>query len=122
MSVFQMLSYIIPLLLHQVEELVKSKGVEILVIDAHFPDGNSPHIIPQLKDENPDLRVLIFSGLEENLHAIKFIHAGANGYLSKLSEEEEVEQAIRSIVQKGESTSRKLFEIYWSSMPITLDQ
>ncbi|CAM3621807.1 response regulator transcription factor [Elizabethkingia occulta] len=91
--------------LHQIEELIESKNVNILIVDAHFPDGNSLHILPKLKSLYPNLRILIFSGLEENLHAIKFIHAGANGYLSKLSEEEEVEQAIRSIVQKGEYIS-----------------
>lgn len=51
--------------LHQVEELIKTKGVEILVIDAHFPDGNSLHILPQLKDANPDLKVLIFQVLKK---------------------------------------------------------
>lgn len=86
----------------QIVELVKSKGVEIAIIDAHFPDGNSLHIIPQMKIANPDIRVLVFSGLEEDLHVLKFIKAGASGYVSKLSEEVEIRQAISDIVHKGE--------------------
>jgi len=88
--------------LHQVLELVESKGIEMAIIDAHFPDGNSLHIIPQMKNINPDIKILIFTGLEEELHGLKFIKAGANGYLSKLSEEEEVKEAVTAFIEKGE--------------------
>ncbi|EFK35264.1 Response regulator uvrY [Chryseobacterium gleum] len=88
--------------LHQVLELVESKGIEMAIIDAHFPDGNSLHIIPQMKSINPDIKILIFTGLEEELHGLKFIKAGANGYLSKLSEEEEVKEAVTAFIEKGE--------------------
>ena len=88
--------------LQKVMELVKSEEIEIAIMDAHFPDGNSLHILSEMKTANPDLKILIFSGLEEDLHALKFIKAGANGYLSKLSEEDEVSGAILHFIQKGE--------------------
>ncbi|WP_336702953.1 response regulator transcription factor [Chryseobacterium indologenes] len=94
--------------LHQVLELIESKGIEMAVIDAHFPDGNSLHILPQMKSVNPDLKILIFTGLEEELHGLKFIKAGADGYLSKLSEEEEVREAITTFIEKGEYFSALL--------------
>lgn len=97
--------------LQKIEETVMEKGIDIAIIDAHFPDGNSLHILSRLKNANPDLKILIFSGLEEELHALKFIKAGANGYLSKLSEEEDVKQAVSDMVNKGEyfsETVRKL--------------
>ncbi len=97
--------------LHQVLEIIESKGVEMAVIDAHFPDGNSLHILPQMKSVNPDLKILIFTGLEEELHGLKFIKAGANGYLSKLSEEEEVREAITAFIEKGEYFSDLLRDL-----------
>lgn len=91
--------------LQEVAEQVKSKAVDILIIDAHFPNGNSLHILPDVKAENPNVKILIFSGLEEHLYALKFMNAGANGFLSKLSEEEEVKQAVISMIEKGEYIS-----------------
>ena len=88
--------------LQQVIELVESKEIEMAIIDAHFPDGNSLHILPQMKVANPNIKILIFTGLEEELHALKFIKAGANGYLSKLSEEDEVRDALATFIEKGE--------------------
>lgn len=86
----------------QIVELIESKGVEIAVIDAHFPDGNSLHILSKMRTANPGIKILVFTGLEEDLHVLKFIKAGANGYVSKLSEEEEIRQAISDMVHKGE--------------------
>ncbi|PQA89907.1 DNA-binding response regulator [Chryseobacterium shigense] len=86
----------------QIVELVGSKEIEIAIIDAHFPDGNSLHILPEMKKANPNIKILVFTGLEEDLHVLKFIKAGANGYVSKLSEEEQIRQAISDIVYKGE--------------------
>ncbi|WP_185126226.1 response regulator transcription factor [Chryseobacterium sp. MYb7] len=94
--------------LHQVLELVESKKVEMVIIDAHFPDGNSLHILPDMKKINPDVKILVFTGLEEELHGLKFVKAGANGYLSKLSEEEEVREAITAFIEKGEYFSERL--------------
>ncbi|MEY8759014.1 LuxR C-terminal-related transcriptional regulator [Chryseobacterium tongliaoense] len=88
--------------LQQIAELVESKGIEMAVIDAHFPDGNSLSIISKVKSINPDIKILIFTGLEEELYALKFIKAGANGYLSKLSEEEEIREAVLHFIRKGE--------------------
>lgn len=91
--------------LQQIVELIKLREVEIAIIDAHFPDGNSLHILPEMKKANPDVKILIFTGLEEDLYALKFIKAGANGYLSKLSEQEELKKAIMDIIIKGEYIS-----------------
>ncbi|MCT2409337.1 response regulator transcription factor [Chryseobacterium antibioticum] len=86
----------------QIVELIQSKEIEIAIIDAHFPDGNSLHVLPKMRIANPNIKILVFTGLEEDLHVLKFIKAGANGYVSKLSEEDEIRQAISDIVHKGE--------------------
>lgn len=97
--------------LQQIVELLKTEDIEIAIIDAHFPDGNSLSILPELKNIRPDIRILIFSGLEEQLHALKFINAGANGYLSKLSEEDEVKEAVMNMVNYGKYVSDVVQEL-----------
>jgi DNA-binding NarL/FixJ family response regulator len=94
--------------LHQAVEQIASQNIEMAIIDAHFPDGNSLNLLPQMKSANPDIKILIFTGLEEELHGLKFIKAGANGYLSKLSEEDEVREAITTFIEKGEYFSELL--------------
>lgn len=91
----------------QVQEKIEALPIDILITDAHFPDGNSLSIISKLKELKPDLKILVFSGLEEDTYALKFLNAGVNGFVSKLSEEEEVKTAIQKVIFEGEYLSDK---------------
>jgi len=91
--------------LNKVLESVKSNPIDIAIIDAHFPDGNSLSILSEIKNIRPETKILIFSGIDENTQALKFLNAGANGFLSKLSEEDEVKKAILKMIDEGEYIS-----------------
>ena len=87
--------------LQKVLDCAKENSVQLIVIDAAFPDGNSLDIIPELKAKNPELKILVFSGLEESDYALRFLNAGANGFLTKLSEEEEIKTALMKVIEEG---------------------
>lgn len=91
--------------LNKVLESVKSNPIDIAIIDAHFPDGNSLSILSEIKNIRPETKILIFSGIDENTQALKFLNAGANGFLSKLSEEDDVKKAILKMIDEGEYIS-----------------
>ncbi|MCS3868491.1 DNA-binding NarL/FixJ family response regulator [Chryseobacterium ginsenosidimutans] len=91
--------------LQQALEAVRTHAIDIAIIDAHFPDGNSLSILPEIKKISPEIKVLIFTGIDENVHSLKYINAGANGFLSKMNEEDEIEQAILKIKNEGEYIS-----------------
>lgn len=90
--------------------------IDIMIVDAHFPDGNSLSIIPEIKNAKPEVKILVFSGIDENIHALKYINAGANGFLSKLSEEDEVKIALENMVQHGEYITSTVQRLLINSM------
>lgn len=91
--------------LQKVLETVGLQEIEIIVIDAIFPDGNSLNIISDIRSLKPGIKILVFSGVDESTQSIKYINAGANGFLSKLSEESEIKEAILKIHQTGKYIS-----------------
>lgn len=91
--------------LHQMLEVIKINPIHIAIIDAHFPDGNSLNVLPEIKKIRSETKILIFTGVDESTHSLKFINAGANGFLSKLSEEEEIKRAILKMKDEGEYIS-----------------
>ncbi|WP_294287418.1 response regulator transcription factor [uncultured Chryseobacterium sp.] len=97
-------------------ECISSQSIDIAIIDAHFPDGNSLAMIPEIRKLQPEIRILIFTGIEEEIHALKFINAGANGFLSKLNEEEEIKQAVSKMITHGEYISPKTQALLMSSL------
>lgn len=89
----------------QLMECINLHPIDIAVVDAYFPEGSSLELIAKMKEYRPEMKILIFSGIDEVLNAIKFINEGANGFLSKLNDEEEIRKALTSIIQEGEYIS-----------------
>lgn len=81
---------------------------DLLILDISFPEGNSLKFLPILKQIQPWMKILVFSSYDEDIYAMRYIKAGANGYLSKLSNPDELEVAIHSIMNEGNYTSKKV--------------
>ncbi|MFY1047066.1 response regulator [Chryseobacterium sp. GP-SGM7] len=102
--------------LHKTLEIIEVQHLDIIIMDALFPDGNSLTLIPEIRTLKPEIKILIFSGLDENTHAVKYIRAGANGFLTKLSEEEEIKEAILKIHTTGKYISGITQDVLINSM------
>ena len=99
--------------INKIGEIIKQSNevtYELLILDISFPDGNTLQLIPTLKNLLPDCKILIFSGYDEEIYAIRYINAGANGYISKMSSEDEIKEAIISVVNTGKFISNKVQE------------
>jgi DNA-binding NarL/FixJ family response regulator len=61
----------------------------------HISDGNSISILAEIKNitRNQDS---YFYRIDEDSNALKYIKAGANGFLSKMSEEEEIKSYFKN--------------------------
>lgn len=94
--------------LADVVEKLHTTPVDLLMLDVTFPDGNSLAVIPTIKKIQPDLKILIFSGHDEDIYAMRYLQAGVNGYLHKLSTEEEIKNAISEVITFGKYFSRNI--------------
>ena len=89
----------------QILKILKTQKIDIAILDAQFPEGNILKILPEIKTIQPDIKILMFSGIDEKTQALKYINAGAKGFLSKLSEEDEIKNAILKMHKDGEYLS-----------------
>ena len=92
----------------EIIKVLNSTTIDLLILDINFPDGSSLNLLPTLKKIQPDLKILIFSGYNEDIYAVRYLSAGANGYLSKLSSEEEIKHAIKTVMTFGKYTSKNI--------------
>jgi DNA-binding NarL/FixJ family response regulator len=92
----------------EIIKVLNSTTIDLLILDINFPDGSSLNLLPTLKKIQPDLKILIFSGYDEDIYAVRYLSAGANGYLSKLSSEEEIKHAIKTVMTFGKYTSKNI--------------
>ena len=96
--------------LTDVVEKLNTTPIHLLMLDVTFPDGNSLAVIPKIKKIQPNLKILIFSGHDEDIYAMRYLQAGADGYLHKLSTEDEIKMAINVVMTFGRYLSRNIQE------------
>ena len=103
-------------------KIVRDTKIDLLVLDINFPDGNSLNILSETKTLQPELKILIFSAYEEDLYALRYLNAGATGYLNKGSNEDEIKQALQSMMVTGKYITQnikdRILESYISKKPL----
>ena len=95
---------------HEMLDLLRRKPWDVAVMDISMPGMNGLDALKLVKQEFPDLPVLIFSMHPEEQYAIRMFKAGADGYLTKVSAPEELVKAIKKVHQGGKYVSPSLGE------------
>lgn len=92
----------------EVLEVLPEEKPQVLVLDINLPGGNSATMVEKAKKVLPELKVLMFSAFDEEQYALRYLHAGADGYLNKLSSEDKIIEAIRTLLNGGKYISEKV--------------
>jgi DNA-binding NarL/FixJ family response regulator len=87
---------------------IKKEHPQMLLLDLNLKDGNALNIIGTLRDQFPDMPVLVISQFDNMLCAEDALRAGAVGYVMKEEATHEILTAIRTVLQKGTYISHKL--------------
>lgn len=96
----------VPVVCHEAEtfdkviSLLEIQDFDVLILDINIPGGNNLQMIDAVKLRQPHIKILMFSGYDEQLFAINYLQAGADGYLIKYSPEEEIRQAINTVLNR----------------------
>ena len=61
----------------------KKEDIDIVVLDMIMPDETGASTYKRLKKLNPDIRVLITSGMEKNGNVDEILNDGQNGFIQK---------------------------------------
>lgn len=95
---------------HEVLNKVLKNDYDVVVLDITMPGMNGVDILNQLKNQRPELPVLILSMHPEEQYAVRVLRAGASGYLTKESAPDELIAAIRKVSASKKYVSSSLAE------------
>ncbi len=80
-------------------EQLANEPAQLLVLDIQMP-GMDLEKISTIKSNHPETKILLFSGLATE-RAIPYVRAGADGYLSKYSSNDEFMTAVIMLAENG---------------------
>ena len=78
--------------------LLKTTTYDLITLDVQMPKTDSFALMEYVKKEYPQAKVLMFSMSPESIYAIRFIKAGAKGFISKSAPLEEMKIAIEKVM------------------------
>jgi DNA-binding NarL/FixJ family response regulator len=80
-------------------EKLQEVSPDVVILEMDIPEINGIATLRKIKQEYPDIKVLIYSGQSEDVYALSTIRAGAYGYLSKSAELDYIISAVRKVSQ-----------------------
>ena len=69
--------------------LLANEKFDLLILDIDVPGGQNIRMMEMVRQKQSDIKILIHSGYDENVYAIPYMQAGADGFLSKSSPPED---------------------------------
>jgi DNA-binding NarL/FixJ family response regulator len=89
----------------QALELVAITKPHLTIVDLTLKNSYGLELIKDLRDQHPEVQILVLSMHDEALHAERVVRAGAHGYISKQEISAKILTAIRQVLDG---------QIYWS--------
>jgi two-component system, NarL family, invasion response regulator UvrY len=89
-------------------ELIHTHEYEMVTVDISLSGKNGLYLLKQIKQEKPQVPVLIISTHGEDQYAVETLRLGAAGYMSKHTAAEELIPAIWQIRSSGKYISPKV--------------
>ncbi|GAB4027499.1 response regulator transcription factor [Spirosoma koreense] len=90
----------------EVLDILQQHAIDLIVLDVDMPGSENSKMIEKIRRLRPEVLILIYSGMDEQLYALPYIKAGADGYLSKNAPFSELTEAITALSEHGKYVSR----------------
>ena len=88
--------------------LLAKEDFDLLILDIDIPGGQNIRMIEMIRERQPEIKILVHSSYDENVYAIPYLQAGADGFLSKSSPAEDFSLAYRALMNKGKYISSRV--------------
>lgn len=95
---------------HDVFTALREAPCDVLILDINLGDQSGLEVLKQVRQQHPEVAVLILTMHSEKQYATRMLKAGAAGFLNKGSAAEELVNAVRKIAQGGKYITQTLAE------------
>jgi DNA-binding NarL/FixJ family response regulator len=78
-------------------DMIKTKTPDVVLLDLKMPEMDGVEALKILKEQNPELRVIVLTMFDDEHFILHMMEAGANGYLLKNADPAEIKNAVHSV-------------------------
>ncbi len=82
-------------------KVLREMNIGLILMDIRSPEKNGFGLIKKIMADDQGLKILIFSGYDQDLYAEDAIRAGAKGFIMKFESVGEILRAIQIVLGNG---------------------
>jgi len=97
-------------------ERLREAPCDVLLLDISLPGKSGIDVLRIVRQRHPEIRVLVLSSFPEERYALAMIRNGADGYLCKDCEREDLLNALRTVQQGRRYLSPRTAELLAEDM------
>lgn len=91
--------------------ILQENNFDLVTLDIQMPNTDTYALMELIKRKYPLIKVLVFSMSPESIYAVRFIRAGAKGFISKDAPLEEIKTAIDRVMNDKKYFSENLLDL-----------
>lgn len=91
--------------------ILQENDFDLVTLDIQMPNTDTFALMELIKRKYPHIKVLVFSMSPESIYAVRFIRAGAKGFISKDAPLEEIKTAIDRVLNDKKYFSETLLDL-----------
>lgn len=103
--------------------LSQNRIPDLVILDIHLPDESGIAIARRLKNEYPQIKIIMLSSEVTAETVSELLEIEAEGYLSKMAQMSDIENAIRTVISGshyyGQSVAKIMYEVYLAKTFVT---
>lgn len=92
--------------------LTNIRKPDLILLEIDIPGGGNTDMVSVLKLRHKHASILMFTNYDEQIFGLRYIHAGADGFLTKKTSHEVFKQAVRKVLNKEKYISEELRNKY----------
>ncbi len=97
-------------------EMARTRQCDVMLLDLSLPGKSGVDTLREMRQRHPEVRVLVLSGFPEQRYALSMLRNGADGYLCKDCERDELIRAIRVVASGRRYVSPRTAELLADEM------
>ena len=100
---------------------VQRQPFDLILLDLHLPGIGGIELLRRLLLVSPSVRIIVFSMHAETMYAARALQAGARGYVSKNASPEELQIALRRVLDGGRYVEKEIAQELAVHGPVDAD-
>lgn len=85
----------------EVMNCLNQRSVQVVYLDCNLPQMSGIDCLPRIRDQFPEIKVIVISLMDDVSTIMKMLNAGAHAYIIKNKDSAEIKEATRAVL-KGE--------------------